>query len=349
MKRILILLLLIHHLCIGQQSEFRIDGRIDTSAYKPDRMILVYRSSSMAYVFDTISVKGDRFSFHGQLPEASRFKLIIEPDSSARHLSTQRKWDINFTMENCLATLQISSIGKWLLKGSSCHEDEMALRRLLLQSTKLFKGQERIEKERHIIDSFIRERPMSFYGLILFSEKVRASKQAGNLGEMFALLPAYFQNGLTGAMIRERVEKLASLERGAVAFDFKLPTLNGDSIRLSDFRGKYVLLHFWASWCNPCRQENVFLKKAYLQNASDSLVFIGVSLDEDRESLEKAIRADQLGWLQVSSLSGFETAVSKQYGVSGIPRNFLIDPMGKIVASDFRGDGIYARIQEIMQ
>lgn len=349
MKKILVLLLLVHHQCIGQPTQFHMEGRIDTSSFKPARMILVYRNSTMVYVFDTIAVKGDQFSFSGQLPEASRFKLTIEPDTNALPLITQKKWELMFTMENCHANLQISSIGKWLLEGSNCHDDEKAFKNLLATATKLLKGQERIKRERHLIDSFIRENPRSYYSLILFSEKVRAAKEAGDLLALFHRFPAHFQQGSTGKMIQARIEKLASLGNGAIAFDFKLPTLQGDSIRLSDFRGKYVLLHFWASWCNPCRQENVYLKKAYLQNSSDSLVFIGISLDEDRASLEKAILSDQLNWLQVSSLSGFETEESKQYGVSGIPRNFLIDPTGKIVAADFRGDGILARIQGIMQ
>lgn len=349
MKRILVLLLLLHHQCIGQLTQFQIEGRIDTSVYKPDRMILVYRNSAMVYVFDTISVKGNQFLFSGQLPEASRFKLTIEPDTNALPLTTQRKWDLTFTMENCHARLHISSIGKWLLEGSNCHDDEKTFRKLLATATKLLKGQERIKQERHLIDSFIRENPRSYYSLILFSEKVRAAKDAGDLLTLFHRFPMHLQQGSTGKMIQARIEKLTSLGNGALAFDFALPTLQGDTVRLSDFRGKYVLLHFWASWCNPCRQENVFLKKAYSQNTSASLVFIGISLDEDRASLEKAIVSDQLNWLQVSSLSGFETEVSKQYGVSGIPRNFLIDPAGKIVAADFRGDGILSRIQGMMQ
>ena len=162
------------------------------------------------------------------------------------------------------------------------------------------------------------------------------------------MLPNYFQNGFTGVSLFSRIEKLNQVSVGQKAQDFSLPDLSGKRVNLSDFRGMYVLLHFWASWCNPCRQENIFLRQAYARKKNDSLVFVGVSVDEDRQKLISAIQADQIGWLQLAAFKGFEVEAAKKYGIIGIPRNFLIDPTGRIIASDLRGEKIYDRIKLLM-
>lgn len=346
---ILILGLLISVTCFSQMSSFSIDGKIDTSVYKAHRMILVYQGISMDYIFDTILVKGDRFTFSGCLPEASRFKLTVEPDSSLPSMKGKRKFDILFSMENCAASLTISERNRWVLEGSNCHTDESLFKRMLTERVKGLKGNDRIMRERSLIDSFIRAVPGSYYSLILYAEKVRTAKETGDLKQFFPLLPHDFQNGYTGISLLSRLEKLNQVSVGQKAQDFSLPDLTGKRVYISDFRGKYVLLHFWASWCNPCRQENVFLKKAYALNKNDSLVFVGVSLDEDREKLLSAIKADQIDWLQLSAFKGFEVEAAKKYGIIGIPRNFLIDPTGRIIATDLRGDKIYERIQLLMR
>lgn len=346
---ILILSLLISVSGFGQMSRFIIDGKIDTSAYKANRMILVYQGVSMDYVFDTILVKGDRFTFSGSLPEASRFKLTVEPDTSLTRMKGKRKFDILFSMENCMASLTISERNRWALEGSNCHIDEALFKRMLTERVRGLKGNDRILHERFLTDSFIRAIPGSYYSLILFAEKVRTAKETGDLVQFFSLLPNSFQNGFTGVSLLSRIEKLHQVSVGQKAQDFSMADLTGKKVHLSDFRGKYVLLHFWASWCNPCRQENVFLKQAYARNKNESLVFIGVSLDEDKQKLMNAIMDDQIGWMQLAALKGFEVDAAKKYGIIGIPRNFLIDPTGRIIANDLRGDKILERIQLLMR
>lgn len=341
--------LLLSITCIGQKRSFSIDGKIDTSAYKAHRVILVYQGVSMDYVFDTLLVKGDRFRFSGALPEASRFKLTVEPDSSLIRMKGKRKFDLLFSMENCEASLTISERNRWVLEGSNCHKDELMFKGMLTERVKGLKGNDRIIRERSLTDSFIRAIPNSYYSLILYAEKVRTAKETSDLAQIFSLLPDHFQNGFTGVSLLSRIEKLNQVSIGQKAQDFTLPDLSGKRVNLSDFRGKYVLLHFWASWCNPCRQENVFLRQAYARNKKDSLVFVGVSVDEDRQKLISAIQADQIGWLQLSAFKGFEVDAAKKYGIIGIPRNFLIDPTGNIIATDLRGEMIIERIQLLMR
>ncbi|MCK7560067.1 AhpC/TSA family protein [Chitinophaga sedimenti] len=133
------------------------------------------------------------------------------------------------------------------------------------------------------------------------------------------------------------------------ADDFTQNDTKGKPVKLSSFRGKYVLVDFWASWCGPCRQENPNVVAAYNKYKDKNFTVLGVSLDEDRNDWLKAIAADKLQWTQVSDLRGWQNKVAQQYGVRSIPANFLVDPQGKIVARNLRGMDLDAKLDELLQ
>lgn len=145
----------------------------------------------------------------------------------------------------------------------------------------------------------------------------------------------------------EEFEKAqAATAEGAVAPDFTLNTPEGETVSLSSFKGKYVLVDFWASWCQPCRQENPNVVKAYKAFNTKGFEVVSVSVDRDAEAWKKAIKEDGLTWTQV--LATEESGVAKAYAIQSIPSTFLLDKEGKIVAKNLRGTALEEKLAELL-
>ena len=136
---------------------------------------------------------------------------------------------------------------------------------------------------------------------------------------------------------------------GSVAPDFTMNDTEGKPFTLSQLKGKYVLVDFWASWCGPCRGENPNVVAAYNQFKNKNFTILGVSLDDNKEKWLQAIKADKLKWKQVSDLKGWENATVSLYGYDGIPYNVLLDPHGKIIATSLRESALQAKLMEVLK
>lgn len=146
-----------------------------------------------------------------------------------------------------------------------------------------------------------------------------------------------------------KMAKLKSVQIGQPAPEFTINGVDGKPIKLTDYKGKYVMLDFWASWCMPCRQENPNVVRAFNTYKDKNFTILGISLDEDVVAWKNAIAADKLTWAHASDLKGFESAAATLYAIEAIPSSFIIDPAGKIIAKNLRGEDLDAFLSKTLR
>ena len=144
-------------------------------------------------------------------------------------------------------------------------------------------------------------------------------------------------------------QTVGNIAIGNQAPDFTMADTQGKQITLSSFKGKYILLDFWASWCGPCRGENPNVVANFNKYKNKNFTILGISLDEDKLAWLAAIKKDNLTWTHVSDLKGWSNAAAKMYGVESIPFNALLDPTGKIIATDLRDGDLGKKLEEVLK
>jgi peroxiredoxin len=192
---------------------------------------------------------------------------------------------------------------------------------------------------------FVKDHPTSYVSLQMVADNMEKDL---SYEPLFAGLSDELKNTPVGKKLGEQVAFSDITAPGKPVIAFTQNDTQGKPVSLDSFKGKYVLIDFWASWCKPCRAENPNLIKAYKQFHDKNFEVVGISLDDKKASWMEAIKADKLPWVHLSDLKGWKNEVAVAYNIKGIPQNFLISPEGIIVAKNIHGEELTKTLEKIL-
>ncbi|OKS89565.1 TlpA disulfide reductase family protein [Mucilaginibacter polytrichastri] len=204
-------------------------------------------------------------------------------------------------------------------------------------------------QQQDVLKTFVQNNPKSYLSILALSSLGGPTADPAPLLAMYDSLDPSLKSMEAAKQLKKSFDDLKVTGIGAIAPDFTQADADGKPVKLSSFRGKYVLIDFWASWCGPCRQENPNVVKAYNKYKAKNFTILGVSLDKAgaKDAWQAAVKADGLIWTQVSDLKFWDNEAAVLYAVRAIPQNYLIDPQGKIIGKNLRGADLDKKLAEL--
>lgn len=196
---------------------------------------------------------------------------------------------------------------------------------------------------------FVKKHHDSYVAPLAIIRLLQATENGVKAEELYKLMPAPVQLSGLGQYVNQQIQESKINPIGSVIKDFSQKDTAGKLVNVSSFRGKYVLLDFWASWCRPCRMENPNVVAAYNKFHNKNFTILSVSLDQAKPAWLNAIQMDGLTWNHVSDLKGWYNDVATLFQIRTIPQNILIDPNGRIIAKNLRGPLLENKLNEILK
>ena len=283
--------------------------------------------NKMFFDVDTAELKEGKFTFKGEVDQPLLFGLATE----------DMNYPVQFFVENTNMDVRISNDGETITVRNSP------------VNTIFQENAEKVFEEGYDIDSLITKYPASpaaaFYLYRYFTYQLPLDELKATRAKISSELAGCpYVKDLDGI-----IKQLENVQIGKVAPEFSLPDTAGVSVSLSDFRGKYVLLDFWASWCPPCRAEMPNLVKAYKDYKDKGFDIVGISLDSKADAWAKGVKDLNITWTQLSDLKGWQNSGAALYGVNSIPHTVLVDKDGTIIAKNLHGQELEDKIKEVLK
>ena len=370
---LLVFCLSVTSFCTLQAQEVKIEGRLVCD--RPVKLIQLKYTTGKTEISDSTTLKNGRFHFNDKLSETTNAALIVrfELANGEKRPRVELKYiyiepgNIEIDIKDSVKFAKISGS-----KSQIAYEEftkmlepytarSVQITSLIMKNlregittdskknTSEFQALEQEKKEKVILP-YVLQNPNSPIALSLLRGYAGYDFEASKIEPIFESFPLSVQKSPSGLVFRETIETAKKTGIGAYALPFTQNDTIGNPVSLSSFKGKFVLLDFWASWCAPCRHENPNVVKAFHQFKDKNFTVLSVSLDrpDKHQSWMDAIHADGLTWTHVSDLKFWKNEVAVLYGITAVPQNFLIDPTGKIIAKNIKGEELFKKLNEVL-